>query len=66
MAASATLLRLLLALCVLAAPALAVGAGSGTGCVKGEVPTCKGVNCCPGYTCGFTSVGGGFFCLKSS
>ena len=40
------------------------GASSGSGCVpKGGPYTkdCKG-NCCDPYRCGFTSVGGGFFC----
>ena len=62
MAASGTLLRVLLALCILAAPALAA-VGSGGGCKRGMVNSCKGVVCCPGLTCSFTSTGGGFYCL---
>jgi len=63
MAASATLMRVLLALCALAAPALAV-VGAGAGCSKGYLKdTCKGVTCCPGLKCVFTSTGGGYYCL---
>ena len=61
MTASTVLLRVLLALCVLAAPALAVGGTAA--CKRGEVSTCKGTVCCPGLTCSFTSTGGGFYCL---
>jgi hypothetical protein len=71
-----SLLRALaaLALCALFAPAAsAAAAGSSSAissqappppkCKRGEVTTCKGTVCCPGLTCGFTSTGGGFYCL---
>jgi hypothetical protein len=58
MAASSALLRMLLVLCALAAPALAVVCTP-----RGPVKTCTGVKCCNGLKCSFTSTGGGFYCL---
>ncbi len=69
MAVSAALMRMLLVLCALVAPALALlGSGSRGGgtCVSGLLPegkSCKDVTCCGKLTCGFTSTGGGFYCL---
>ncbi len=62
-------LRALFMCCVMAllsAPAMAAPqAGSGSArCVRGgPLKSCAGVTCCPGLKCGFSSVGGGFFCL---
>lgn len=60
MAASSAMLRMLLVLCALATPALAV---VGPCKPRGPVKSCEGDPCCPTLKCGFSSTGGGFYCL---